>query len=103
MLGRFRTSGTIEHDKHKAEHVEGGQSGDEDSYYEQPPVARCCGGNQNGVFAEKPTKWPHAREGEGADEKGPEGHGHFPAKSAHFPNVLFMMQCDNNRACAEKE
>src|SRR5260221_6868638 len=59
--------------------------------------------SNNSVFAPESSEGRTAGQGQGADQKSPEGDRHVALQSAHVPDVLLMMQTDNHRACSQEK
>src|SRR2546430_12174431 len=98
-LGLFRT---IKNDENEPEHVKRRQNCDNLSEREEPVLVMFRSLSEESILAEEAAHGPHASQCQRASDKGPKRNGHFLSQSAHFPDVLFVVQGDDNRAGSEE-
>ncbi len=90
-----------DHDE-KSRHVKGGEEGGEEREIEDGGVLLQRDG-EDGILAEETAERRAADEGERADEEGAEGDAQLAGEAAHFPNVLLVMEHDDDGTGAEEE
>ncbi len=87
----------------QARHVESGQEGHEQADAEQHRLARAQRSQQDLVLAVVAGEGRDPRDGQGADQEGPEGHRYLAAQPAHLPHVLLPGHGVDHRARAEEQ
>ena len=89
-------------DEQEAEGVEGGEENGGGGDPESGAVIH-PGPLDNVVLAERAAEERDAGEGESAGQHAERSDGHAGEESAHFPDILFVVEGDDDRARAEKE
>src|SRR5712691_8839264 len=96
MAGLFRLAVTQEDHEDKPKHVKSRQRGDDHPQRKEAVPKQRIGMPQSlgedAVLTEETAEGWRPGKGESADQEGPKSHRHFPAQRAHFPNILLMMQ-----------
>src|SRR6266446_6577436 len=82
--------------------VKGGQERGDDREHEDRHVVY-VGERKNGVFAKESTERRTAHERECADQKCNKCDGEIFGQAAHLPNVLFVMERDDDGTGSEEE
>src|ERR1041384_3392189 len=91
-----------EHNNKHAYHVEGSQKGRENRHGKNGQIM-FVSDRENRVLAKKPTERRTPDQGQRACSEGEEGDRKVSTKTAHFPDVLFVMKHHDDRARREKE
>src|SRR5262249_8238310 len=94
--------GPTKNNENEPEYVKGSKNRDDLSQREESVFVVIRGLVEQSVLAEEPAHGPHASQGQRACDKGPECDRHFLSQSAHFPNVLLMVQSHDDRARSQK-
>src|ERR1051325_2049232 len=107
MTGGFGFRRAFENHENEAEHVERGESGNNYAKGEKS-ISRPCLGlgqglSQNTILAEETAERPNTRQRQRAEEERPEGNRHLLPQPTHFPDILLVMQREDDGAGAQEE
>ena len=92
-----------EHDQDQAEHVESSQHCYEQGESKQPVVLPVERQSEDGILAEEATERPNPCQCQRAGDEGPKSDRHPFSQPTHFPNILLVMQRDDDRARAQEQ
>ena len=102
MLRRLASRFSEENNENEPHHVERGQERGEKTERENRRVV-FVGEGEDRVLAKKSAERRETDQRERADTEGEKCYLHASAERAHLPNVLLVMQHDDDRAGAEEE